>query len=221
MSNNSCFNEAQQLGSMEMNQQQHGKHEHNCECEECAAEDTLYPYIDTTKLRCDNESKKGSVIHCFKPWSERHNFTTYLQSGVDPELLLFIPFTVAVKIKSISITGGEDGMCPNKLKIFKNRGDIEFGNVTSVKSEQDFDLVESTKDPVEYNVKAFKFQNVNSLTLYFPSNHGADRTRIYYIGIKGEATNYKKQVVHAVYEAKPMLKDHEVRADKFIPKQLQ
>ena len=33
---------------------------------------------------------------------------------------------------------------------------------------------------------------------------GADRTRIYYVGLKGVGTDHKRRAVQAVYELKPM-----------------
>ena len=53
-----------------------------------------------------------------------------------------------------------------------------------------------------------KFGNVSSVTLYFTSNFGGETTKIYYIGFKGEFTSYKRAVVEAVYEARPVPKDH-------------
>lgn len=38
--------------------------------------------------------------------------------------------------------------------------------------------------PIRYS----KFQSVASITLHFPDNFGGDTTQIYYIGLKGEAT---------------------------------
>jgi len=35
-------------------------------------------------------------------------------------------------------------------------------------------------------------------------------TKVYYIGFKGEFTTYKRQVVEAVYESRPIPKDHKV-----------
>jgi hypothetical protein len=36
----------------------------------------------------------------------------------DPELLVFVPFTSDVKIKSISIVGGPEGTSPSKLRVY-------------------------------------------------------------------------------------------------------
>ena len=33
-----------------------------------------------------------------------------------------------------------------------------------------------------------RFNAVNSLTMHFPTNYGAETTRIYYIGLKGDFT---------------------------------
>jgi len=50
--------------------------------------------------------------------------------------------------------------------------------------------------------------NVNNLVIAIPENFGADITEIKYIGIKGEKTNMKRQVVIATYESKPIMADH-------------
>lgn len=42
------------------------------------------------------------------------------------------------------------------------------------------------------------------LIMFFPSNFGAERTVIQYIGLKGQATNYRREAVETVYEARPM-----------------
>jgi hypothetical protein len=49
----------------------------------------------------------------------------------DPELLIYIPFTSAVKMKSLTMIGGEDGSAPSFIKLFVNL------------DQPDFDLIES------------------------------------------------------------------------------
>jgi len=41
---------------------------------------------------------------------------------------------------------------------------------------------------------------------------GADRTRIYYIGLKGVGTDHKRRAVQAVYELKPMAEASDIKA---------
>jgi hypothetical protein len=49
----------------------------------------------------------------------------------DPELLIYIPFNAAVKMKSITMIGGEEGTSPSFVKLFVNL------------DQPDFDLIES------------------------------------------------------------------------------
>lgn len=39
---------------------------------------------------------------------------------------------------------------------------------------------------IDYPLILNKFLDVTHLTLYFPENFGADSTRLYYIGLRGE-----------------------------------
>lgn len=48
--------------------------------------------------------------------------------------------------------------------------------------------------------------------MHFPSNFGADSTKIYYIGLKGEWTQgHRHGVTICTYEARPNLGDHKLK----------
>lgn len=53
-----------------------------------------------------------------------------------------------------------------------------------------------------------KFASVKSLTLFFPANAGADTSRIYFLGFKGDFSPRNKDPVITVYEATPNPADH-------------
>ncbi|KAL5823968.1 hypothetical protein ACOSQ4_021868 [Xanthoceras sorbifolium] len=60
----------------------------------------------------------------------------------------------------------------------------------------------------------FNFQSVASITLHFPENFGGDTTQIHYIGLKGEVTQLKRDVVATiVYEITPNPSDHKTKAE--------
>jgi hypothetical protein len=53
--------------------------------------------------------------------------TEWLESNMgDPELLIYIPFTAAVKMKSFTVIGGEDGTAPSNVKLFVNIDNPDF-----------------------------------------------------------------------------------------------
>lgn len=162
---------------------------------------------------CLNEKEPGSGRKILKPYDQRLTQTPYLESAVDQELILIIPFTVSVNIKSIIVIAKDEQSCPSRVKLFKNRDDIDFGNADDVSPDQVLDIAHDKNGEEELMLRPSKFQNVNQITLYFPSNHseGEVPTCITYIGIKGTSTNFKRGAVkNAVYEAKPQLSDHPV-----------
>ncbi|THU62506.1 hypothetical protein C4D60_Mb01t05860 [Musa balbisiana] len=132
----------------------------------------------------------------------------------DPELLVFIPFTSDVKIKSISVVGGSGGTSPSKMRAFINRDGIDFSDAQNMQPVQEWDLNENLQGLLEYQTRYSRFQGVGNLTLHFPDNFDGDTTQIYYIGLKGEATQLKRDVVATiVYEITPNPSDHKTRAD--------
>ncbi|KAK6944871.1 PITH domain [Dillenia turbinata] len=191
-------------------------HDHNCEDHDCSSDWSLYKHIDMPKVSALNEAVIGSVKSVFKAWEQRLSTSEdKLESNDgDPELIVFIPFTSDVKIKSISIVGGADGTSPSKMRVFINREGIDFSDAQNMQPVQDWDLVENLQGVLEYQTRYSRFQSVANLTLHFPDNFGADTTQIYYIGLKGEATQLKRDVVATiVYELMPNPSDHKTKAE--------
>ncbi|CAK9210635.1 unnamed protein product [Sphagnum troendelagicum] len=197
-------------------------HQHDCEEHACAADWSLFKNIEMSGVRALNEAIDGSAKSVFKPWENRLDFSTALESNDDdPELILFIPFTTDVKIKSISIIGGSDGTSPSKMRAFMNRDDIDFSAAADLLPIQEWELAENPHGEIEYLTKYAKFQGVASLTLHFPRNFGANATCIHYIGLRGEATQLKRDVVATtVYEAIPNPSDHRLPSESGAPQVL-
>ncbi|CAN0514718.1 unnamed protein product, partial [Ectocarpus sp. 8 AP-2014] len=79
---------------------------------------SLFGLIDTTRVRCLNESAPGSGLSCLKPWDKRRDPQPRLESEEDdPELIIYVPFTQVVKIRAISVTGGGEGSAPSAMKV--------------------------------------------------------------------------------------------------------
>ncbi|KAI4380137.1 hypothetical protein MLD38_006360 [Melastoma candidum] len=191
-------------------------HDHSCEEHDCSSSWSLYKHVDLPKVSALNEAVPGSVRNVFKAWERRLDSSDgYLESNEgDPELIVFIPFTSDVKIRSICIVGGADGTSPSKMRVFINRDGIDFSDAQSMQAVQEWDLVENTQGILEYQTKYSRFQSVASITLHFPDNFGGGTTQIHYIGFKGEATQLKRDaVVNIVYELMPNPSDHKTRAE--------
>ncbi|CAD7078801.1 unnamed protein product [Hermetia illucens] len=196
-----------------------GGHEGCSCCSEGGSEDplemgiqySLYKRIDLENLECLNEEEDGSGKTVFKPYESKLDTSQFVQSDSDEELLFNIPFTGNVKLKNIRIAGGDDDSHPKMVKLYKNRPKMAFDD-TSVKADQELQL---TKDPtasLEYPVKTAIFSGIHHLSLYFPSNFGNDKTKIYYIGLRGEYTEaHHHGVTICNYEIRPNIHDHECK----------
>jgi hypothetical protein len=102
-----------------------------------------------------------------------------------------------------------------------NRDDIDFSAAADLLPIQEWELAENPHGEIEYLTKYAKFQGVASLTLHFPRNFGANATCIHYIGLRGEATQLKRDVVATtVYEAIPNPSDHRLPSESGAPQVL-
>jgi hypothetical protein len=197
-------------------------HQHDCEEHDCAGDWSLFNNINIPGVTALNEAVEGSAKSVFKAWEQRLDLSTVLASNDDdPELIVFIPFTTDVKIKSICIIGGADGSSPSKMRAFLNRDDIDFSQANDLTPIQEWELAENIRGELEYPTKYAKFQGVASVTLHFPQNFGADATRLHYIGFRGEVTKMKRDAIaNTVYEAVPNPSEHKITQESGMPQVL-
>ncbi|XP_075214576.1 PITH domain-containing protein CG6153 isoform X3 [Lycorma delicatula] len=171
-----------------------GDHDHD-ETPEMGVQYSLYSKIDVDNLECLNESEDGAGKTVFKPWEERLNLEKYVESDVDEELLFNIPF--------------------------KNRPHMTFDDV-ALAPEQEFELHADDTGTLEYSTAVVKFSSVNHLTIHFPNNFGSEKTRIYYIGLRGEfSTAYRHGVTICSYETRPNVADHKIESINPVTHEIQ
>ncbi|CAH0556744.1 unnamed protein product [Brassicogethes aeneus] len=198
-----------------------GDHNHQHDNPEMGIEYSLYSKINTENLECLNEAVEGSGKTVFKPWEDRLNFEVFVESDADQELLFNIPFVGNVKLKGIIIAGEEADNFPNRVRLFKNRPNMTFDDVSS-KPDQEFEISQDNQGLLEYATKVVTFNNVHHLSLHFPSNFGADVTRLAYIGLKGEFFEaHHHGVTICNYEIRPNMMDHKNPLNENVSRDVQ
>lgn len=197
-------------------------HAHDCSEHDCGSGFSLYKHVDLPKVWALNEAVEGSAQSVLKSWERRLEFSgeSLRSNDDDPELLLFIPFTNDVIIKGISVIGGADGTSPSKMRAFINRVDIDFSNVQELSPVQEWDLTENPQGELEYQTRYARFQGVASLILHFPASFNGTSTEIHYIGLRGDATDNKRDAVTTiVYEAVANPSEHKTPTTAEAPPQ--
>ncbi|NXA03696.1 PITH1 protein, partial [Sapayoa aenigma] len=175
----------------------------------------LYLRIDRQRLQCLNERREGSGALVFRAWEERGDRTQFVESDDDEELLFNIPFTGSVKLKGVLVMGQDDGTHPAEMRLFRNIPHMSFDD-TAREPEQTFSLNRDPLGELEYPTKIARFSNVHHLSIHFPKNFGAETTKIFYIGLKGEWTEaHRHEVTICNYEASANPADH--RLEQITP----
>jgi hypothetical protein len=175
--------------------------------------------VNLQGLYCLNESIVGSAKKIFKPKDQMLERESFLESNKgDPELLIYIPFNSAVKMKSMTMIGGEGGTSPSIIKLYVNKENPDFDLIEGSVATQEFECIENPEGELPYSLKPNKFNNVFSLTLIVTRNYSADTSKIYYLGFTGLRTNKKKMVMLGNYELKPLIdgtktKEKEINSD--------
>lgn len=190
--------------------------DHSAEADVGGTEWSLYTRVNMDGVACLNEATASSGRRVLRPWEKRLDRSLpILRSDCDEQLLLIIPFTSPVKIKSICVIGVGGQESPAEVRAFVNREGMDFGAADSVDCVQKWELVEGNGDgAVEYPTRFSKFQNVSTLTLFFNRNYGAETTGIQYVGLKGEFTEYKREAVRSVYESRPLAAPKKMSEDQ-------
>jgi len=195
---------------------------------------SLRPQIDLDGVRCLNEEIPNSGRQVLKFHEDRLTMIPYLKSQEDdPELLLYIPFTEAVIVQSISIQSLDSGnprgqetvivdgavAGPRMVKLFVDRDDLDFETARELQPQMQLELVPAhhhvEDGTIDYQLRpAGRFQGISSLTIFVVNNYSGNdddeddelpaSTIISYVGVKGRGTNQKRAAVEAIYEVKPM-----------------
>ncbi|CDZ98006.1 Thioredoxin-like protein [Phaffia rhodozyma] len=178
----------------------------------------LYPYIDTDNvwgLNLEEPSRstltaiagesgstslvdrqagegRGEAKVVIKSWEDREDDSSWVESGVDDQLILNIPFVQNVRVRSILIKTGRGETAPSVVKIFANRPEgLTFSEIESdLKPTQELAL--HGEDVVEYPLRVQSFKDVVSIGLFFGEPEGSDKSRVYYIGFLGDPRNPQK-----------------------------
>ncbi|OJA16475.1 hypothetical protein AZE42_06877 [Rhizopogon vesiculosus] len=181
-------------------------HDHSHAANDLGPNDNLFPHIDRANVVALNGTGQGSIV--IKPWDQRNNEEVFLESDADDQLILRIPFTGSVRLRSLLLKAGPGDQTPTKVALFPNQPSMDFNDISDKAPVQEFNVPQD-RNIAEHAVKTAKFSNVSSLTLFFPASQGADTTRIYYVGLLGHWTERKSDPVITVYEAQANLADHE------------
>jgi len=111
-------------------------------------------------------------------------------------------------LRALLLKTGPTDQTPTKVALFANEASLDFEDAAEKLPTQEFDVAQG-REVGEYLVKAAKFSNLSSITLFFPSSQGAETTQIYYVGFLGYWTERKNNPVITVYEAQANPADHE------------
>ncbi|TRM64902.1 galactose-binding domain-like protein [Schizophyllum amplum] len=181
-------------------------HGHDHDTSDLGPQDNLYSHVDRGVVHALNANGEGPEV--IKPWHERLDETEYLESDADDQMIIRVPFTGAVRLRSILLKTGPTDQTPSKVVLFANAADMDFDDVADKTATQEFDVAQG-REVGEYAVKTAKFSNISSITLFFPAAQGADTTRVYYVGFLGHWQERNTGIPITVYEAQANLADHE------------
>jgi len=148
------------------------------------AMDNLDEFIEMDRLDCSNQDTANPVANAFK------DDGSFLGSDkdVDHQLLVRVSFRQPVKISAIRISGNaEDESGPRVVKVFQGKHDIGFAEAEDETPTQSLELEEGdVNEGKAVQVRFVKFQNVQTLQLFFEANFGSEVTKVSRIQILGQ-----------------------------------
>ncbi|KAI9613448.1 hypothetical protein PSHT_07889 [Puccinia striiformis] len=155
-------------------------------------QDFLFSKIALDQVTGYNVEPTRPAKSCIKAWDDRMDDAQYTESDMDQQMIIQIPFTGSVK-----------------LRTYANEPNLDFDTLEARKPTQILEIPESN-EVIEFPVRVAKFSSVTSLSIFFNSTSaGADKSQIYFLGFKGEFTNVSRKPVIAIYEAKANPADHQ------------
>ncbi|KAI0631213.1 DUF1000-domain-containing protein [Trametes polyzona] len=154
----------------------------------------LYGSIDKHNVHGLNLTVPEDAQNIIKPWDEREDTSKFAESGVDDQIIIHVPFTQNVRLRSVLLKLGRGEMTPRRLRIYANRTNIvDFSEAEDITPQLNISLLEGETAVHEYPLRAASFANVHSLSLFFSDSVGGDMLRLYYIGFRGDSRSQRKE----------------------------
>ncbi|RKP02700.1 hypothetical protein CXG81DRAFT_7344, partial [Caulochytrium protostelioides] len=206
-------------------------------------EQSLWKVVDHDHVTALNAVARGvadpnAAGAVLKPWDERFDVSVCLESDADAQLILQIPFTASVKLKSVLISGGPGGAAPRRVHLFANRSDVDFDTANGIQPDQTLELIEeptgggggsaSQNDAAsarrvrplpEYAVKTAVFRSLKTLTLFIDASVASEAsgdddaiTRLFFVGLKGDYQAFTTDPIISSYELVANPADHRTAA---------
>ncbi|EEH46159.2 uncharacterized protein PADG_02309 [Paracoccidioides brasiliensis Pb18] len=194
---------------------EHHEHDHSSDITP-ALQSNLYQQIDFDHIITFNEaeSESGAAI-VRKTWAQRLDDKPELESDVDEQLLMYIPFTGQTKLHSLLLYSPPIPSAPRTLKLFRNRHDLDFSTAADLTPTQTLSVPQTLTGPdsdvLEIPLNRAQFNNTTSITLFFEDNwsQGEEEvTRVSYVGFKGQHMALNREPVTFLYEAAANPRDH-------------
>lgn len=207
----------------------HG-HSHDTPIENFSQQ-SLYAYIDTTKVQVRNGVSSDRITElpkCFlKPQGEKYDTSRYVESDADCQLLIQIPFTASVKVFTMLLRVNKSGAgysTPKAIQLYKNYNkNLDFDTISDLKADYTFEFPNNIGVEPDYSGESLAdentfmkfdlprniFQNCESVTMFIKDNWSDDEDdldRIYYCELRGEVTGKLRNLgapIVTVYEAAP------------------
>ncbi|WVW78900.1 thioredoxin [Kwoniella bestiolae CBS 10118] len=147
---------------------------------------SLLKHIVSNGLSCLNESSDHPLSSIVGP-NPGPRGTSYLESDVDAELLISIPFQDQVKLKSITIFSAiSPSQAPKSIKLYINTPNIDFADAENLNPAQEIELTSEQVKGEKIDLRFVRFQNVRSLHILVKDNQeDEETTRIDSIDIFG------------------------------------
>ncbi|KAG7094789.1 hypothetical protein E1B28_005604 [Marasmius oreades] len=153
----------------------------------------LFSCIDRDNVHGLNLTVPEDAKELIKPWDQREQTDKFADSGVDDQIVIHVPFTQNVRIKSILLKVGRGESAPRHLRVYANHPTIvDFQDAETTKPQIDITLLEESH-VVEYPVRVAAFASINSLSIFFSDSVGAETSRVYFIGFKGDVRELRKE----------------------------
>eukprot|EP01039_Chlorochromonas_danica_P011019 gene11022-12267_t len=148
-----------------------------------STETDLTALLSKTSCYCLNESSPQQFNHLF---AGDHTLT--LKSDADEQLLLHLAFNQTVSLRRIQFGVPCDETCPNTVKLFVNKNNLDFPGASDTQPTQVVTLTpasSATGGQVSFNLNIPKWQRTDSITIFVEDNHGAEISSLFSVKLFG------------------------------------